>query len=151
MKEKIKAWWGSVGSRKTPLFLFAAIAFALFVVWNGVFFVSAYFPQSCRACHYMDPYVDQWQRSNHSKVTCIKCHSFSPVFITVTTLKYATGLYNPRPRADVRDAACLANGCHEGRIEKGKTRAGNVMFDHNDHLTKLKRGEKLRCSAKSRC
>ena len=136
-----------MGESRRPVVLVVAVVVGLLVVFNGAFFVAAYFPGSCRACHYMDPYVDQWKASAHANVTCIKCHSFSPVFITVTTLKYWTGLYNPRPRADVKDAACLANGCHEGRIEKGKAKLGNITFDHQDHMTKLKRGEKLRCTS----
>ncbi|MEW6720221.1 MAG: hypothetical protein AB1346_07215 [Thermodesulfobacteriota bacterium] len=147
MMERLKGWWSAFRSNRNPLTVFILIAVGLFVLWNGAFFVAAYFPQSCRACHYMDPYVDQWQASSHSNVTCIKCHSFSPVFITVTTLKYATGLYNPRPRADVRDESCLAKECHAGRIEKGKVRVGSIQFDHQDHLTKLKRGERLRCTS----
>ncbi len=147
MMEKLKAWWNSLKKGNRSLVVLGAGLVGLFIAWNGAFFVAAYFPKSCKVCHYMDPYVAQWQASSHSNVTCIKCHTFSPVFITVTTLKYATGLYNPRPRADVRDDACLAAGCHEGRIAKGKTKVGNVVFDHQDHLTKLKRGEKLRCSS----
>jgi hypothetical protein len=147
MIERFLNWWRSLGTGRKPLLVVAAVAVGLFIVVNGAFFVAAYFPNSCRACHYMDPYVDQWQASSHSNVTCIKCHSFSPVFITVTTLKYVTGLYNPRPRANVQDAACLANGCHEGRISRGKARMGNITFDHQEHLTKLKRGERLRCTS----
>ena len=141
-------WWKST-VRKTnrPIVLVVAVVVGLLVVFNGAFFVAAYFPGACQACHYMDPYVDQWKTSAHANVSCIKCHSFSPVFITVTTLKYWTGLYNPRPRADVKDVACLANGCHAGRIEKGKAKMGNIIFDHQDHMTKLKRGEKLRCTS----
>ena len=56
------------------------------------------------------------------------------------------GVYNPRPRADVKDAACLASGRDAGRIEKGKAKLGNITFDDEDHITKLKRGEKLRCT-----
>ncbi|HZL97760.1 MAG TPA: hypothetical protein VFB91_03525, partial [Terriglobales bacterium] len=147
MTEKLREWWKSTVRNHRPIVLAVAVVVGLLVVFNGAFFVAAYFPNSCRACHYMDPYVDQWKASAHAKVTCIKCHSFSPVFITVTTLKYWTGLYNPRPRADVKDAACLTSGCHEGRIEKGKAKMGNITFDHQDHMTKLKRGEKLRCTS----
>ncbi|GAB4237777.1 MAG: hypothetical protein OHK0028_15120 [Deltaproteobacteria bacterium] len=149
MTETFRALWKKAAGNHRPAVLVAAVAVGLLVVVNGAFFVAAYFPGSCRACHYMDPYVDQWKASGHAGVSCIKCHSFSPVFITVTTLKYATGLYNPRPRADVKDAACLANGCHEGRIEKGRSmaRLGNIAFDHQDHMTKLKRGERLRCTS----
>src|SRR4030065_647426 len=117
------------------------------IVINGAFFVSAYFPRSCVVCHYMDPYYDQWKTSRHANVSCIKCHSFSPVFITVTTLTYWTGLYHPRPRANVPDRLCLSSGCHEGRIEKGEAKLGGITFDHQEHMTKLKRGEKLRCTS----
>ena len=147
MMEKLKGWWKSTWGSHRVAVLVVAVVVGLLVVFNGAFFVAVYFPGSCRACHYMDPYVDQWQASSHANVTCIKCHSFSPVFITVTTLKYWTGLYNPRPHADVKDAACLANGCHEGRIKKGKAKMGNIIFDHQEHMTKLKRGEKLRCTS----
>jgi len=147
MKEKFRAWWNLVVGSRREVAIVVGVLVGLLIVVNGAFFVSAYFPGSCRACHYMDPYVDQWKASAHSGVSCIKCHSFSPVFITVTTIKYWTGLYNPRPRADVKDAACLANGCHEGRIEKGKAKLGNITFDHQDHMTKLRRGEKLRCTS----
>ena len=147
MREKLREWWKSTGGIRQPAVLVIAVVVGLLVAYNGAFFVAAYFPGSCRACHYMDPYVDQWKASAHANVTCIKCHSFSPIFITVTTLKYWTGLYNPRPRADVKDKACLASGCHAGRIEKGKAKLGNITFDHQDHMTKLKRGEKLRCTS----
>ena len=115
-------WWESMGEPPAGRVVVAVVV-GLLVVINGAFFVTAYFPGSCRACHYMDPYVDQWKASAHAGVSCIKCHSFSPVFITVTTLKYWTGLYNPRPRADVKDAACLASG-YAGRIEKGRRARG---------------------------
>jgi len=147
MIRKLKEWWKSNGGGRRPVVLVVAVILGLLVVINGAFFVAAYFPGSCRACHYMDPYVDQWKASAHAGVSCIKCHSFSPVFITVTTLKYWTGLYNPRPHANVKDAACLTSGCHEGRIEKGMAKLGNITFDHQDHMTKLKRGEKLRCTS----
>ena len=147
MMENLKGWWKSTLRSHRPAVLVVAVVVGLLVVFNGAFFVAAYFPGSCRACHYMDPYVDQWQASSHANVTCIKCHSFSPVFISVTTLKYWTGLYNPRPHADVKDAACLANGCHEGRITKGKAKMGDIIFDHQEHMTKLQRGEKLRCTS----
>lgn len=149
MMEKFRTWWKSAVGDHRPAVVVAAVVAGILVLVNGAFFVAAYFPGACRACHYMDPYVDQWKASAHAGVSCIKCHSFSPVFISVTTLKYATGLYKPRPRADVKDAACLAAGCHEGRIEKGKSTAkmGNITFDHQDHMTKLRRGEKLRCTS----
>jgi hypothetical protein len=147
MKDRLRDWWDSFGAGRKPAVTVAVVVVGLLVSFNGAFFVANYFPNSCRACHYMDPYVEQWKASAHAGVTCIKCHSFSPVFITMTTLKYATGLYNPRPRANVKDASCLAKGCHEGRIKSGKATLGGITFDHEDHMTKLKRGERLRCTS----
>lgn len=146
MKEMFLSWWDLVVKNRKPLLAIGGVVLGILIVINGAFFVAAYFPKSCVVCHYMDPFYDQWKTSKHADVSCIKCHSFSPVFITVTTLKYWTGLYNPRPHANVPDKACLRQGCHEGRIEKGKAMLGAITFDHQEHLTKLKRGEQLRCT-----
>ncbi len=146
MREMLQSWWELVLRYRKPLTAIGGVVIVFLVVINGAFFVAAYFPKSCVVCHYMDPFYDQWKTSRHSDVSCIKCHSFSPVFITVTTLKYWTGLYHPRPHANVKDSACLAAGCHEGRIEKGKAKLGGIIFDHQEHMGKLKRGEKLRCT-----
>jgi hypothetical protein len=147
MKEMLQSWWELVVRYRKPLIAIGGVVLAILIVINGAFFVSAYFPKSCVVCHYMDPFYAQWKTSKHANVSCIKCHSFSPVFITVTTLKYWSGLYNPRPHAKVKDSACLASGCHEGRIEKGKAKLGtSITFDHQEHMGKLKRGEKLRCT-----
>lgn len=148
MREMIASWWELVRRYRKPLLAIGGVAVGVLVLVNGAFFVSAYFPKSCVVCHYMDPFYEQWKTSKHAGVSCIKCHSFSPVFITVTTIKYWTGLYNPRPHARVEDRACLARGCHEGRIEQGKARLdASITFDHQEHMTKLKRGEKLRCTS----
>jgi hypothetical protein len=146
MKGMFVEWWDQLAKHRKPLLAVGGVVLGILIVFNGAFFVAAYFPKSCIVCHYMDPFYDQWKTSKHADVSCIKCHSFSPVFITVTTLKYWTGLYNPRPHANVPDKSCLSQGCHEGRIEKGKVKLGNITFDHQDHLTKLRRGEQLRCT-----
>ncbi|HEU5359662.1 MAG TPA: cytochrome c3 family protein [Candidatus Deferrimicrobiaceae bacterium] len=147
MKEMFLSFWDLVLRHRKKLLAIGGVILGILIVINGAFFVSAYFPKSCVACHYMDPFYDQWKTSKHADVSCIKCHAFSPLFITVTTLKYWTGLYNPRPHANVPDRFCLASGCHEGRIEKGEAKLGPITFDHSEHMTKLKRGEKLRCTS----
>jgi hypothetical protein len=146
MKEMFLSWWDLVVRYRKTLLAIGAVALGILVLFNGAFFVAAYFPKSCVVCHYMDPFYDQWKTSRHADVSCIKCHSFSPLFITVTTLKYWTGLYHPRPHANVPDKRCLSSGCHEGRIEQGKAKLGAILFDHQEHMTKLKRGEQLRCT-----
>ncbi len=147
MKEMFLSWWDLVVRYRRPLLAIGGVVLGMLVVFNGAFFVAAYFPKSCVVCHYMDPFYDQWKTSRHADVSCIKCHSFSPMFITVTTLKYWTGLYNPRPHANVPDKLCLSSGCHAERIEKGQAKLGGIVFDHQEHMTKLKRGEKLRCTS----
>jgi len=71
-------WWKSTVRNHRPIVLVVAVVVGLLVVFNGAFFVAAYFPGSCRACHYMDPYVDQWKASAHANVSCIKCTTSRP-------------------------------------------------------------------------
>ncbi|NNF84345.1 MAG: hypothetical protein HKM29_04230, partial [Deltaproteobacteria bacterium] len=147
MREMVLAWWDLVVRYRKALMVIGGVVLGILILFNGAFFVAANFPKSCVVCHYMDPFYENWETSRHSDVTCIKCHSFSPVFITVTTLKYWTGLYNPRPRANVPDKACVSSGCHEWRIEQGEAWVGAILFDHEDHMENLRRGEKLRCTS----
>jgi len=147
MKEMFLSWWDLVVKYRKPILSVAIAFFAVFFVTNILFYGAGYFPKSCVVCHYMDPFYDQWKTSKHASVACIKCHAFSPVVNTLNTIKYVTGVYNPRPHANVADSACLAKGCHAGRIERGKAQLGsNIVFDHQEHMGKLKRGEKLRCT-----
>jgi uncharacterized protein YukE len=52
-----------------------------------------------------------------------------------------------RPWAEIPDAACLQEGCHQTRLLDGEIRFKNVKFDHKDHLTTLRRGKRLRCTS----
>jgi hypothetical protein len=148
MKEMFRSFWDLAVLYRRRLAIIGAAALGVFVVVNGVFFVAANFPKSCVVCHYMDPFYDQWKTSTHAGVACIRCHPFRPVVNAVNTVKYWTGVYNPRPHADVPDASCLASNCHQDRIEKGKATLGtSVAFNHKEHMGKLKRGETLRCTS----
>lgn len=147
MKEMIKEYFDLVYKyRKVLGRIFIVIAIFL-IAFNGLFFVSAYYPKSCIVCHYMDPFYDQWKTSKHNGVNCLECHDFKPLFITVTTIKYLTGLYNPKPHAKVENAACMSQACHLNRIDNPEEYLeGKVTFNHKEHVTKLKRGESLRCT-----
>ncbi len=102
----------------------------------------------CQSCHYMEPYVRHWQASSHSDVTCIKCHDYGVAALTLSALKYWSGTFNSRPKANVHDENCLASGCHEVRLLQGKsTFKKGIIFDHTVHLEKALRGEKLRCTS----
>ncbi len=111
-------------------------------------------PIFCSSCHYMKPYYKQWKASSHNKVNCLDCHS-KPGFTNYLKRKFAalhevasmvTGKYPPRPHAEVDDASCLRQGCHETRLLKGKVSFKGISFDHTPHLTQERRGRKLRCT-----
>ena len=62
----------------------------------------------CPTCHYMAPYVEQWKTSKHAGVDCIRCHPYGAGAVAASTIRYLSGAYNPRPRAEVDDKSCLA-------------------------------------------
>ena len=114
-------------------------------------------PAFCSTCHYMEPYVQGWKTSSHNDVTCTDCH-FPPGFksklrgkFTALSMvaNYITGVYKKsKPWAEISDASCLRSGCHEERLLSGKVLfMEKVIFDHEPHLTKLRRGKKLRCTS----
>ena len=69
MTGKFREWWKTIVVSHRTAVLVVAVVIGLLVVYNGAFFVAAYFPNSCRACHYMEPYVDKWKASAHADVT----------------------------------------------------------------------------------
>jgi len=102
----------------------------------------------CSTCHYMAPYVEQWKTSTHAAVDCVRCHPYGPLAVAASTVRYLSGAYNPRPRAEVEDRSCLAGGCHEQRLLKAQeTFRGNIRFDHQVHLKTMPRGIQLRCTS----
>jgi hypothetical protein len=148
MKEMMKEYFDLVYKYRKVLTRILIVFVVLLVAFNGLFFVSAYYPKSCIVCHYMDPFYDQWKTSRHSGVNCLECHDFKPLFITVTTIKYLTNLYNPKPHAKVDNAACMAQDCHRARLDKPEEYLeGEIIFNHKEHIGKLKRGESLRCTS----
>lgn len=113
-------------------------------------------PGFCSSCHYMKPYYDQWKKSSHSKVSCVKCH-YPPGFRNVMKGKlqamkqvvaYVTKTYSTRAYAEIEDASCLRKGCHEKRLlDTAIIFKQNIKFNHKHHLEEMKRGKKLRCTS----
>ena len=102
----------------------------------------------CPTCHYMAPYVEQWKTSKHAGVECVRCHPYASTAVAASTIRYLSGAYNPRPRAEVDDRSCLASGCHEQRLLKAEEAfRGGVRFDHQVHLKTMPRGIQLRCTS----
>ncbi len=101
----------------------------------------------CDNCHYMEPYVAQWQESTHSGIECIECHPTQRKDMIVQFVKYATGTYNPRPRAYVPDEACAVEECHVEMRESPDVPFMSMHFPHKPHLDTDRRGIKLHCAS----
>jgi nitrate/TMAO reductase-like tetraheme cytochrome c subunit len=141
----------------TPKFLTLAIIgclLALFALLVGTLEVTSQ-PIFCSSCHYMRDYYNQWKVSSHKKVPCLECHAkpglnnylrrkFEAIHEVVSMI---TGKYPPRPHAEVDDASCLRQGCHEKRLLSGKVNFKGVQFDHANHLTQKRRDRQLRCTS----
>lgn len=130
--------------------LFLALSIVLLVVAGTALFFAYQTtrPEFCDTCHYMDPYVRHWQASNHADVACVACHDYGVGRLTISAIKYVTGTYSSRPKANVHDHSCLNSDCHEAELLGGKLeyRRG-IKFDHTVHLEQPLRGEKLRCTS----
>jgi len=131
--------------------ILAALAVLLVVLVAALNFAVSRIAQRssfCDTCHYMAPYVEQWKTSKHAAVDCISCHPYRTREVATSTIRYLSGAYNPRPRAEVEDRACLASGCHDTRLLKSQESfRGGIRFDHQVHLKTASRGIHLRCTS----
>ena len=112
-------------------------------------------PRFCGTCHYMQPYYESWKTSMHKEVACVECHIPPGVSSEVRkkyealamVARYFTGTYSTNPWAEVDDQSCLRGGCHETRLLLGRELYRNILFDHQPHLTELRREKRLRCTS----
>ncbi|MFQ6617901.1 MAG: cytochrome c3 family protein, partial [Fidelibacterota bacterium] len=134
---------------------FGGFLFVILLVFAGAAEYTSK-PRFCRTCHYMAPFYDGWATSKHNMVACTDCH-YEPglrskfrakVEGMLQVGKYVTNAYRKsKPWAEIPDASCLREGCHEERLLHGETKFKRVKFDHKPHLTFLRRGKKLRCTS----
>ena len=140
---------------KYSLFAFVGIFLLVMLLYGALELTSK--PKFCSSCHYMEPYVEAWETSNHSNVTCTDCH-FPPGFkskihgkLTAASMvvNYFTGVYKKsKPWAEIDDASCLRSGCHaEHQLNEDVIFKQNIHFNHNSHLNNLRRNKKLRCTS----
>lgn len=101
----------------------------------------------CDTCHYMVPYVEQWKASTHAGVACVQCHPTQRRAMFAQLVKYATGTYNPRPKAYVPDSACSSASCHPGMKSAPPVPFDGASFPHAVHLQSEKRGIALHCAS----
>jgi nitrate/TMAO reductase-like tetraheme cytochrome c subunit len=143
-----------LGFRKV---LYLVIAAMIVTIVASVLFIRATSqPGFCVSCHVMQPYFDAWRTSKHHNINCTTCHvppgiegTLKHKFQALSMVaNYVTGLYKrSRPWAEIDDAACLRDGCHETRLLNGKVNFKGVTFDHQPHLTQTRRERQLRCTS----
>ncbi len=144
----VKRWVG-----RALLLLILSLPIAVVLVFVGVQVSSQ--PRFCGSCHYMEPYYQSWKTSSHNDVTCVECHIPPGIRSEVRkkyealamVARYVTGTYSTNPWAEVADQSCLRSGCHEKRLLLGAEVYDGVLFDHQPHLTELRRSKRLRCTS----
>lgn len=136
-------------SRRPVMWTVTAGLAVVLAIASTVLHFSLRSPGFCGVCHYMQPYVEQWRTSSHNEIGCYKCHpGYGVGVFTVSALKYATGLHNPRPRAEVPDSSCRQAGCHAAEdLSRPTLFKGTIPFSHKEHLVSRKRGEQLTCAS----
>ena len=140
---------------KISLFSLVSIALLILLLYGAAELTSK--PNFCSSCHFMEPYVDAWETSTHSDVTCTDCH-FPPGIkskikgkLTAASMvvNYFTGVYKKsKPWAEIDDASCLRSGCHaEQELNEDIIFKQGIHFNHNSHLNDLRRNKELRCTS----
>ena len=125
-------------SKKTwIIFLSGAVA----IFWLGaITSIATDSSNFCDSCHYMEPFVENWQNSNHSMVDCVDCHYGTGVSgffkrkaaLLGETLKYFAGTYSLNPRTKVVDEVCM--DCHKDAIDTEEVYfMDNIPFNHKNH------------------
>lgn len=137
-------------------FKFVGFLGILALIFSAGMFEFSTSPYFCASCHIMKPYYQAWKTSSHNHVPCVDCHYPPEVrekvvlkFQALTqVVKYVTRTYSSKPYAEIDDASCLRKGCHETRLLQGEVLfKRGIKFDHEPHLTDMKRGKKLRCTS----
>lgn len=104
------------------------------------FYVTAT-PGFCYNCHIMEPFVDSWEESTHSKFGCKKCH-VRPGLVNglVNQMVVSQNVYlNIIGRAEmpeqIRSATnqnCLQDGCHT--TNRTASTSGDLIIPHAEHV-----------------
>src|SRR3989337_2871133 len=120
-------------------FKFLGFLGILVLIYSAGMFEFSTSPYFCASCHIMKPYYQAWKTSKHNHVPCVDCH-YPPEIREKMVLKfqalsqvvkYVTRTYSSKPYAEISDASCLRNGCHETRLLQGVvTFKRGIKFDH---------------------
>ncbi|MBI4518511.1 MAG: cytochrome c3 family protein [Deltaproteobacteria bacterium] len=148
MRESIRTW-AKRSAVTLVVFIPAGAAFMFLSIQ-----VSSQ-PRFCGSCHFMAPYYESWKTSRHKEVACVECHippgitsEFRKKYEALAMVaRYFTGTYSTNPWAEVDDQSCLRSGCHVKRVLLGRELYQGVLFDHQPHLTEMRREKQLRCTS----
>ena len=148
MRERTSKW-----ARRAVVALAVAVPSAVVFLFLSVEVTSQ--PRFCGSCHFMNPYYQSWKTSTHQNVACVECHIPPGIASEVRkkyealamVARYFTGTYSTNPWAEVDDQSCLRSGCHTKRVLLGKEVYQGILFDHQPHLSELRRGKRLRCTS----
>ena len=137
------------------LIVFLSFLFLCFMVLLTAAYKISEQPFFCGVCHNMKVYVDSWKASSHRNVGCIECH-YKPGFKNhvigkwkdgqISLVYFVTGKVITKPHAEIDDASCLNSGCHKRDDLKKDIVFKNVVFNHIQHIEKMKRDKQLRCT-----
>lgn len=127
--------------------VFSIALLVIIGVWlipNIIFIAMSNSTETCKSCHLMEPYINEWKDSVHKDVKCTTCHKLGFNFFTKVSFETLTGLYNPQPIAVVNDNACIK--CHPlSQLSKPVFYKNRVYFDHSKHIGKSVREMLLTC------
>lgn len=148
MRESVSRW-----GRRIVVTLAIFVPSAIAFMFLSIQITSQ--PRFCGSCHYMAPYYESWRTSSHKDVLCVECHIPPGIQSELRkkyealamVARYFTGTYSTNPWAEVDDLSCLRSGCHTKRVLLGKELYRGVLFDHQPHLTELRREKRLRCTS----
>lgn len=129
--------------RKVHRLRLIGASLGLAVVFLGVLALASWVtatPAFCKSCHEMRPEYYTWKVSDHSQVTCVRCHLSSTIagFIKYKTdalkqvARHISGKYYlPIELSQPLDSSlCLQ--CHAGQWESGGS--GDIKIPHAKHL-----------------
>ncbi len=123
---------------KTPLFWLEALGILILVVlllWG----INSYISSSlmCKSCHIIKPYYLSWQKSTHSDISCLQCHTRlgfkNMILYRFSSLKnfvtyYTTGKLKKRI---YRLPSQICTNCHV--LERKVTPRGDLIIPHAKH------------------
>lgn len=98
-------------------------------------------PGFCFNCHIMEPFVDSWENSTHSKFGCTECHVRPGVVnhfvnqLVVTQNVYLNVVGRAEMPEQIRSATnenCLQAGCHT--TNRRASTSGDLIIPHREHV-----------------